>query len=163
MALISCPECGREISNNAATCPVCGYHLQLVVPEHGRAMNTSDRSGWWKLGLSIAGRIAIGVSVAVLGWEWDMSYPAVFGGITIAGSSIPAWYKTKIDRLRGVGGGADKIERLENRLAELENRHQMDMADIDQVHREQIAELEERIEFTERLVASKREQIGSGK
>lgn len=27
MALIACPECGREISTDAKACPVCGYPL----------------------------------------------------------------------------------------------------------------------------------------
>lgn len=27
MALIKCPECGREISDKAVSCPGCGYHL----------------------------------------------------------------------------------------------------------------------------------------
>ncbi len=25
MALIDCPECGREVSSSAAVCPVCAY------------------------------------------------------------------------------------------------------------------------------------------
>lgn len=28
MALIKCPECGKEISNKAQTCPNCGYPIQ---------------------------------------------------------------------------------------------------------------------------------------
>ena len=28
MALIKCPECGKEISNNAKNCPNCGYKLK---------------------------------------------------------------------------------------------------------------------------------------
>jgi len=28
MALIQCPECGREISDKAASCPHCGYPIQ---------------------------------------------------------------------------------------------------------------------------------------
>ena len=27
MALIKCPECGREISDKALSCPVCGYQV----------------------------------------------------------------------------------------------------------------------------------------
>jgi DNA-directed RNA polymerase subunit RPC12/RpoP len=30
MALISCPECGREISDRAVSCPGCGYPIQLL-------------------------------------------------------------------------------------------------------------------------------------
>ena len=28
MALIRCPECGREVSSKAPACPACGYPLQ---------------------------------------------------------------------------------------------------------------------------------------
>lgn len=27
MALIKCPECGREVSDRAGSCPVCGYPI----------------------------------------------------------------------------------------------------------------------------------------
>ena len=30
MALIRCPECGREISSQAPACPACGYPLQTL-------------------------------------------------------------------------------------------------------------------------------------
>ena len=34
MALIKCPECGREISNKAASCPHCGMPIdsQNIAP-----------------------------------------------------------------------------------------------------------------------------------
>lgn len=35
MALVLCPECKREISSEAGTCPRCGYHI------------TSSRSRFW--------------------------------------------------------------------------------------------------------------------
>ena len=28
MAMINCPECGKEISDNAKSCPNCGYSLK---------------------------------------------------------------------------------------------------------------------------------------
>ncbi len=28
MALIGCPECGREISKTATACPACGRHIR---------------------------------------------------------------------------------------------------------------------------------------
>ena len=33
MALIKCPECGREISNKAPACIHCGYPLQESQPQ----------------------------------------------------------------------------------------------------------------------------------
>ena len=32
MALIQCPECGKEISTSALSCPHCGYPLQKQGP-----------------------------------------------------------------------------------------------------------------------------------
>lgn len=33
MALIKCPECGREISDKASSCPHCGYPIESLSPE----------------------------------------------------------------------------------------------------------------------------------
>ena len=35
MALIKCPECGREISDKAASCPNCGYPIMNASPDNG--------------------------------------------------------------------------------------------------------------------------------
>ncbi|WP_298209738.1 zinc ribbon domain-containing protein [Acidovorax sp.] len=32
MALMRCPECGREVSSQAPACPACGYPLQAKAP-----------------------------------------------------------------------------------------------------------------------------------
>ena len=32
MALIKCPECQKEVSTSAASCPHCGYPLQKAQP-----------------------------------------------------------------------------------------------------------------------------------
>lgn len=34
MALIKCPECGREISDKAVSCPGCGYPIQDMVQDN---------------------------------------------------------------------------------------------------------------------------------
>ena len=33
MSLMNCPECGREVSSIATSCPNCGYPLQTAVQE----------------------------------------------------------------------------------------------------------------------------------
>lgn len=35
MALIKCPECGKEISDKASACPNCGYPIAIEIPLHG--------------------------------------------------------------------------------------------------------------------------------
>src|SRR5277367_1171107 len=37
MALISCPECGREVSSRAASCPHCGFALAGTAGPAGAA------------------------------------------------------------------------------------------------------------------------------
>lgn len=37
MALIKCPECSKEISDKAASCPHCGYSLKPVASPHKRS------------------------------------------------------------------------------------------------------------------------------
>lgn len=37
MALITCPECGREISDKAVSCPGCGFPLDGYVQEDSRS------------------------------------------------------------------------------------------------------------------------------
>ncbi len=43
MALINCPECGKEISNQAAACPHCGFaskkdNMQPINLNHGSSI-----------------------------------------------------------------------------------------------------------------------------
>lgn len=39
MALVTCPECSREISDKAATCPQCGYPMNLPTSPRPRIRN----------------------------------------------------------------------------------------------------------------------------
>ena len=39
MALINCPECGKEVSDKAANCPNCGVTINPVPPQQKVSMN----------------------------------------------------------------------------------------------------------------------------
>ena len=71
--------------------------------------------------------------------------------LIVAGSALPAWYRHRMERLRTGWAESALVDDLEDRLGDLEHRHQ-----------EQMADLEERIEFAERLLTKQREQIGPG-
>lgn len=43
MALVKCPECGREVSDSAETCPSCGHPIKQGDPDQAR--RASFRSG----------------------------------------------------------------------------------------------------------------------
>lgn len=73
MALIACPECGREVSTAAASCPNCGTPLRGSAPE-----TVVAREGCFLQTLNIGcmgcgGIIALFILLAVLG--------GIFGGL----------------------------------------------------------------------------------
>ena len=37
MALIKCPECGRQVSDKAAACPDCGYPINSSIQSHAES------------------------------------------------------------------------------------------------------------------------------
>ena len=43
MALIKCPECGKEVSNMAAACPNCGYGIREHFEEQQRVLAAIER------------------------------------------------------------------------------------------------------------------------
>jgi hypothetical protein len=51
MALMNCPECGKQVSDRAAACPHCGNPLRAA-PTTARGATTSDRAKrkprWWQ-------------------------------------------------------------------------------------------------------------------
>ena len=136
MALIECPECGREVSDVAAVCPECAYPVRTGTPPLPvRAASQSTQRPWWPA-VDIIGRVAVGAFVLFL------------VGLLVAGSAIPTWFRYKMEGLRAGRADTALVDGLEDRMAELEHRHV-----------EQVADLEERIEFTERLLTKQREQI----
>jgi hypothetical protein len=84
---------------------------------------------------------------------------AIIGGIVIAASAFPTWYRAKIDRLRASQSGAAPISTLEARMAALEKQQHDRLEQIEQARSGQIADLEERVDFAERLL-TKRGQDG---
>ena len=58
MALIECPECGREVSSSAAACPECAYPVGAGTPAvPPRAMSGSTKRPWWRTAISISNRL----------------------------------------------------------------------------------------------------------
>jgi len=107
---------------------------------------------WWKTAIPLLGRVVLGVMLAAIGGDEEGSVAAVIGGTIIAGSAIPAWYRAKIERLK-VGRDTPELDdRLADRMVDLEHRQQLQMDRLEQMHIDQIADLEERIDFAERLL-----------
>jgi hypothetical protein len=108
------------------------------------------------------GRVLLGSILAGVGGGEEESVAAVIGGIVIGVSAIPVWYRDRIERLKARGAHRSLAAGFEDRLAEMEHRNREQIVHLEQAHTERIAELEERIDFAERLLADRREQIGPG-
>lgn len=48
MPLVSCPECGKEVSSQAASCPQCGHPIAAESGPFGsRRPGVTVRPGFW--------------------------------------------------------------------------------------------------------------------
>ena len=76
MALISCSECDREISDKAAACPGCGAPISASVEAQGQAPTSPARVSYNRETDSFSGTMAMVVKLAMraiqqLGWKID--------------------------------------------------------------------------------------------
>ena len=87
MALIKCPECNKEVSDRAVTCPHCGYQLRNV---QNRAYRLVEKEHDRKCKELIAGGIIL--LIAAIVFLFFLGHPVVkYSGEllgTIIGSSI---------------------------------------------------------------------------
>ena len=76
MALVKCPECGKEVSEGAPSCPKCGCPIKAV---------TIEKTGkkWKGLILISILMFIFGISLFAAGEE-----SAVLGGILVASAPV---------------------------------------------------------------------------
>ncbi len=152
MALIECPECGSEVSDTAAACPKCAYRLGAGTPP---PPPPAVKREWVIPALSIASRLSVGLSLFGLGIA-EEQYTGMLGGLIVGGSAIPAFFRAWAARLKPARPDATLVDGLDARMVELEHRH----GELEQRQLEQITDLDDRVEFAERLLTKQREQIG---
>lgn len=63
MSIIKCPECGKEISNQASSCPNCGYSLSNETQENNNAKSQASKKPSGSCGCLI-----IIIAFALIGW-----------------------------------------------------------------------------------------------
>ncbi len=106
---------------------------------------------------SIVGRLLLGVAMFASGVGWEAP-PVIIGSLIIVGSAVPLWLKArKAERLGGSPDAKAIQDRVEKQLLAAEDREAQQYVDIEQ-NTNRIAELEERLEFMERLLAKRREE-----
>ncbi len=151
MALIGCPECGREVSSSAAACPDCAYPLVTgITPIPHHPVKVRRKRDWVIPGLSILSRLVVGMILFGVGAD-EGSGTAMTGGLIVGGSAIPTFFRAWRIRLKSTRPDTALPDGLADRILDMEH-----------MHREQISDLEERIEFTERMLSKQRDQIGPG-
>jgi hypothetical protein len=105
---------------------------------------------------SIVGRLTLFGVLLVSGIEWEAP-PVIIASVAVFLSAIPVWWKARrAERSGGVIADTGLEKRIEQRMAEAEARFREQLGDIDH-NSHALAELEERIEFTERLLAKHRQ------
>lgn len=94
MSIISCPECGKKVSDKAPICPHCGFQSGDVTEEDleiFRARKLRDRI----YRLNMTSYAVITVFVAAFGWYWwdskGFSEPSSAGPFILMGIAAVAY------------------------------------------------------------------------
>jgi len=81
MALIKCSECGKDVSDRAASCPNCGAPLRSAVSQSHKAPVRVVRAGWrWE---AIGALLVIGGLIAAIAGAGGYGWFALFVGFII--------------------------------------------------------------------------------
>lgn len=67
MALIKCPECGKQISDKAEVCPHCGMEVQIVLAEIREKEKRQRKKRKKRIFISITS-VCVATAVAVLAY-----------------------------------------------------------------------------------------------
>jgi hypothetical protein len=111
------------------------------------------------------GRVLLAVGFFASGVTWEAP-PVIILSLVLGLSGIPLWLKARKAERVGGGLGTHAIEeKMGHALVEAEDRDMQQVADIEQ-NANRIIDLEERLEFMERLLARQRDEeqgkIGPG-
>ena len=90
MALITCPECGKQISDKAHACPNCGLPLsqdtQIIVPETKEEVNTTEQI--IPCPESFPADLRIGQQIT--NWTFDAAFEGIYSQAENTITSIPS-------------------------------------------------------------------------
>ncbi len=163
MALVECPECGTPVSTSAAACPSCAFPIRaplnaVPAPTPGSRAPTVAPATAVALDTvkGVAARLVMGAFLILTAIPFE-AVPAVVGGVVIAGSSFFLWRKAKKAATAEPEGGL-AAARVQEFLVEAEDRQLRALADFEEQSAQRLADLEERIDFHERLLIKSRQQ-----
>jgi hypothetical protein len=158
MALIECPECGTVASTEATFCPQCGFPIKKLKERGAKEQGGAPFIPLTMLDVtkSIVGRLLFGGLVLASGIGFDAP-PVIMLALVAWGSALPLYLKARRAHRLGPFAGHRQIEQaVVKQLTEARDETRRELAGID-VNASRIAELEERLDFMERLLARYRE------
>ena len=92
MPLIECPECKKQISSLADSCPHCGYSVEAAQAKNGGVTTIEKTSKQWKsaklLGVALT---IIGIIMAMNGSSVG-TYAILLGPLLFVVAWIGAWW-----------------------------------------------------------------------
>jgi len=164
MALVECPECGGGVSSSADACPSCAFPIHAPLssmparepagaPMRGPTAATVVALDTVK---GVAARLVLGAFLVLTAIPFE-SPPALIGGLLVAGSSFFLWRKAKKAATMDLDGG-QSAEQMQEFLLEAEDRQLRAIADFEEQAGQRLTDLEERIDFHERLLIKSRQQ-----
>jgi hypothetical protein len=159
MARIECPECQHVIPAEVTFCPECGFAVRKPVEEAPRPQGGLPFIPVTMLEVtrSIVGRVLVGAGMFATGIGFDAP-PGVLLALVTWGSAIPLYLRArKAYRLGPMGGHRQLEAAMRKQLAAAREETERQLANVD-LNAGRITELEERIDFMERLLARERER-----
>jgi len=161
MALIDCPECGTATSTEATFCPQCGFPVKRLAPHAPKGASGIPQIPYSVLDAtrSIIARVLFGGLVFATGIGFDAP-PTILLAFVAWGSAVPLYLKARrAHRLGPFGRAGGQLEQsMVEQLTAVRDETRRELAGIDE-NANRIAELEERLEFMERLLARQRDQV----
>jgi hypothetical protein len=159
MPLIDCPECGIDVSGHATFCPRCGFPVKKAGGRAATGTHGLPTIPLTSLDVtkSLIGRLVFGGLLFASGIGFDAP-PVIMLALVAWGSGLPLYLKARKE-VRLAGGQSAKVidDNVAHQLLEAKNQSLQQLAEIDR-NATQIAELEERLEFMERLLARQRDE-----
>lgn len=95
MALVRCPECAKQISDQAASCPNCGAPRAPSKVDASVGVVTTQATGKAQKGWQVVGVLAIIVGVLMIANGANGAGAAItFAGLVVTiGARISAWWR----------------------------------------------------------------------
>ncbi|UCG86366.1 MAG: hypothetical protein JSW71_21090 [Gemmatimonadota bacterium] len=125
----------------------------------GRSSGLRSPYGGLEVAKQLLGRVVLGGVLFASGVTWEAP-PVLISSLVIFGTCVPIWLRARKAAILGYAGDSAVLEaRVKELMADMEYRQMQQLDEVAEQNSRQIAELEERLDFTERLLAKQADQF----